>query len=85
MSGDEAYVRVPVGAFKWLMGEEGDFVPPPDAKGNFWWRSEFQRRIKNFAFCWTPPKHEMCPLCREIAKNRAQSKRKRERKHRKAA
>jgi len=55
MSGDEAYVRVPVGAFKWLMGEEGDFVPPPDAKGNFWWRSEFQRRIKNFAFCWTPP------------------------------
>lgn len=201
MSGDEAYVRVPVGAFKWLMGEEGDFVPPPDAKGNFWWRSEFQRRIKNFAFCWTPPirqeqqaidralwseiglaigrieaytasreltlaklmaaierlekeaagrydrllslisilhdsaeksregfeaqlvqrlnaieremhlingtlginyyphmcrdghqqighsdsEHEMCPLCREIAKNRAQSKRKRERKHRKAA
>jgi len=38
-------VFVPSSAMRWLMGEEGDFLRPHDSAGNFWWRSEFRKRI----------------------------------------
>jgi hypothetical protein len=37
-------VCVPVDALKWLMGCGDDFERPDDAKGNYWWRSEFRKR-----------------------------------------
>ena len=39
-------VIVPKHALDWLNGEIGLFVPPHNASGNYWWRSEFARRCK---------------------------------------
>jgi hypothetical protein len=50
-------VRVPKAALAWLLGEEGEFVPPADQRlfrgklPTYWWRTEFQRRIEAAAPC----------------------------------
>jgi len=39
------YVIVPKAAIAWLNGEgEDGFERPENARGAFWWRSEFRRR-----------------------------------------
>lgn len=40
------YELVPTAALEWLNGEGEGFERPEGAKGNFWWRSEFNRRRK---------------------------------------
>lgn len=41
----EGWVLVPKDALRWLNGEHEDgFERPADARGNFWWRTEFKRR-----------------------------------------
>lgn len=43
----DGYVVVPQAALAWLFGEEGDFMPPENAKNRpYWWRSEFRRRAQ---------------------------------------
>ena len=37
-------VSVPVDALKWLFGLGDDFERPDNARGNYWWRSEFRKR-----------------------------------------
>lgn len=40
----EGWVLVPQSALDWLNGEGDDFERPADARGAFWWRTEFKRR-----------------------------------------
>lgn len=35
---------VPQAALDWLFGLGDSFEPQPGQRGNFWWRTEFQRR-----------------------------------------
>jgi hypothetical protein len=41
---NDGYTILPKSALDWLFGEAGEFTPPENAKGRFWWRSEFRRR-----------------------------------------
>ena len=46
----EGWVMVPESALRWLNGEEGDFICPPENyfRGKppaYWWRSEFRKRL----------------------------------------
>jgi hypothetical protein len=42
----EGFQLVPKKALEWLFGEgDSDFMPPADAKGKYWWRSIFRKKI----------------------------------------